>query len=141
MSWLVADRKYRPDIISIGSSRRGIPLTSDILLTLSVGHPLIHLGYAFEVDSRELCMEALTLASVTYSPMHKYIDDKSYGNQPPAYETTSPLEGLARVAADSRFDNVFSGPGGGNFSTLFSNPLLEQAILSHWNSLKMPDPT
>ena len=112
------------------------------MLTLGlVGHPLIHLGYAFEVESREVCMEALTLVSVSYGPDHKYMDDPSYGNRPPAYETTSPLQGFARIAADSRFDNLFTKPGGDNVARILSDPILEAAILSHWNALKMPDPT
>lgn len=81
-------------------------------------------------------MEALTLVSVCYSPMHKYIDDPSYSHSPPAYTTTSPLESLTRVAADSRFDNL--NPN--TFSHLFSDPVLESAVLSHWNAWQLTDP-
>ena len=79
-------------------------------------------------------MEALTLASVCYSPMHKYIDDRKYSEVSPAYHTTSPHEALSRVAADSRFDNLSSTPGGNTFNRLFEDSLLENAVLSHWNA-------
>ncbi|KKY21678.1 putative mgs207 protein [Phaeomoniella chlamydospora] len=104
-------------------------------LVSDLGHPLIHLGYAYEVSSREICMEALTMASVCYSPMHKYIDNSSYRNQPTEYTTSSPLEAIARIAGDKRFDKLPSSPGGNNFSSLFSDPQLEQAALNHWNAL------
>ena len=38
-----------------------------------LGHPLIHLGYAFELESKELGMEALAMFATNYG-LHEYID-------------------------------------------------------------------
>ncbi|EXJ90955.1 hypothetical protein A1O1_04062 [Capronia coronata CBS 617.96] len=51
---------------------RGAPKSSDTAppifncLTAGLGHPLIHLGYAYELNSREVAMEALGLAATCY---------------------------------------------------------------------------
>ncbi|CZR53878.1 uncharacterized protein PAC_03760 [Phialocephala subalpina] len=42
------------------------PLINGIIGGL--GHPLIHLGYAYELSNKELAMEALAMASTSYSP-------------------------------------------------------------------------
>lgn len=39
-----------------------------------VAHPLIHIGYAFELDSRIVACEALTLTAVAYNYHHEYVD-------------------------------------------------------------------
>ena len=90
-----------------------------------VGHPLIHLGYAFELSSREVAMEALGLTATSYSYLHKYLDDASY-TRAPKYSTASPLEIVQRIREDKRFDAVFDGH--------------EEAVLEHWNAWHMADP-
>ena len=65
-----------------------------------VGHPLIHLGYAYELNSRTIAIEALALGACFYSSLHKYIDDPKY-TKPSHYQSTSLLEILRRVKDDS----------------------------------------
>lgn len=48
-----------------------------------VGHPLIQFGYAYEMDSKEVAMEALTLASVQHNFLYKYSADVSYTKPSP----------------------------------------------------------
>ncbi len=97
-----------------------------------------HLGYAYELDSREVAMEALGLAATNYNFMHRYLDDPKYSKQPTAYQTSNQFEVLARVRADKRLDGLFSGPGLSNFNDIFSHH--ESILMEHWNAWKMSDP-
>ncbi|KAL5688518.1 hypothetical protein EMGR_000746 [Emarellia grisea] len=112
------------------------PLFSSLVADL--GHPLIHLGYAFEMSSREVAMEALGLVATCYSDIHKYIDDSSYSRADSSYHSSSLFEILAKVRADKRFKGVFATPGDHNLETLFRHH--EAALLDHWNAWKIEDP-
>ena len=101
---------------------------------MKVGHPLIHLGYAYELDNREVAMEALGLATTSYNHLHKYLDDPSY-TKPSANPSTSPLELLNRIHADPRFDTLPHHRGGGNLDKVFAE--YEEALLEHWNAWKI----
>ncbi|KAG4026601.1 hypothetical protein MFRU_038g00050 [Monilinia fructicola] len=106
-------------------------------LTSGLGHPLIHLGYAVELNSRELAIEALSLTSTCYNFMHKYLDDPSY-TKASTYNTTSPLEILHKIHADSRLDGVLDEPSPANITKLFEEH--EDFILEHWNAWSINDP-
>jgi hypothetical protein len=69
---------------------------------MSVGHPLIHLGYAYEVDSKEVAIEALAMVSVKYDFLHKYLDDSSY-TKPSPLKSKAPLDLLIQLSKDDRF--------------------------------------
>jgi hypothetical protein len=119
--------------------------SSDVLLSKAwntdskaVGHPLIHLGYAFEMNSREIAIEALALTSVSYNYLHKYLDDPSYTRPSPLKSTSSPLELLTKAAADQRFEGLFKTPGFGNIDPLFEKH--EALILEYWNAWDLPNP-
>ncbi|KAL8958329.1 MAG: hypothetical protein Q9183_005858, partial [Haloplaca sp. 2 TL-2023] len=104
------------------------------------GHPLIHLGYAHELSSREIAMETLSMAASSYNHMHKYLDDPHYSaSQPTENSTHSPLELLCRIQKDSRFDNLFSHEGADNIGPLFENH--EALVLEYWNKWNITDPT
>jgi hypothetical protein len=102
-----------------------------------VGHPLIHIGYAYELSNKEVAMEALAMASTCYNFLHKYIDDTSY-TKPSTYSTTSPLEILHRISDDKRFDSLFKEKGAQNIEPLFQDH--ENLVLEHWNAWKIVDP-
>lgn len=103
-----------------------------------VGHPLIHLAYGFEMSNREVAMEALGLTATCYNDIHKYLDDPTYSQTEASYHSNSPLEILAKVRADKRFNGLFGTPGGDNLETLFKTR--EAALLNHWNAWKIKDP-
>ena len=96
------------------------------------------MGYAYELSSRDIAMEALGLASSCYSFLHKYLDDPKY-TKPSTYSTASPLEILQRVRADERLDGLFDGPGDTNNSgRLFEK--CEAVVLEHFNAWQFSDP-
>ncbi|KAL8860124.1 MAG: hypothetical protein Q9178_003388 [Gyalolechia marmorata] len=112
------------------------PLINNLISGL--GHPLIHLGYAYEFSSRELAMEALAMAACSYNHLHKYLDDPSY-TKPSSKPSKSPLEILCRVQKDNRFEGVFSNPSAENLALLFQNH--EDLMLEYWNSWHIENPT
>lgn len=102
-----------------------------------MGHPLIHLGYAYELNSRTLGIEALALGACFHDSLHKYIDDPSY-TRPSSYRTSSILEIFSHVAADDRFDDLnFDHQGSDNIAALLSKR--EDALLDHWNAWRLRD--
>ncbi|KAL8329565.1 hypothetical protein RB597_005026 [Gaeumannomyces tritici] len=103
---------------------------------LTVGHPLIHLGYAFEMDSREIAIEALGLAAVQHNYLHRYGDDPSY-TKPAPFTSASPAELVDRLAADERFDGLFDEPGFGNIDPIFEKH--EALVLEYWNAWDLGD--
>ncbi|EAQ89312.1 hypothetical protein CHGG_05931 [Chaetomium globosum CBS 148.51] len=103
-----------------------------------LGHPLIHLGYAYEFDSREIAMEALGLAATQYNFLHKYSDDPSYA-RPAPFSSTSPLELINKLASDTRFDGLFKTPGYANIEPLFQQH--ESLILEYWNAWDISTPS
>ncbi|KAI9792491.1 MAG: hypothetical protein M1835_007857 [Candelina submexicana] len=109
-----------------------------LINNVSVGHPLIHLGYAFELANREVAMEALAMTASSHNFLHKYLDDPSY-TKPSTYSSDSPLEMLKRVYDDRRFNGLFGDHGAGNIKPLFDHH--EAAVLEHWNAWKIEDPT
>ncbi|KAF5626541.1 cell cycle checkpoint [Fusarium tjaetaba] len=100
-----------------------------------LGHPLIHLGYAFEMDCKELAMEALGLACVQHDFLHKYLDNKSYTRKAP-FTSASPMDLLTKLSKDDRFDDV--RPGLYDLEELFSS--YEDIILEYWNAWEITDP-
>ncbi|KAL2037690.1 hypothetical protein N7G274_009635 [Stereocaulon virgatum] len=106
-------------------------------LVAGLGHPLIHLGYAYELNSKEVAMEALGMATTQYNFLHKYLDDTSY-TKPSTYSTSSPLQILQKVSEDKRFDNLSDYPDPDNIEDIFKDH--EAAVMEHWNAWDLPNP-
>ncbi|KAI1634942.1 hypothetical protein F4809DRAFT_616241 [Biscogniauxia mediterranea] len=111
------------------------PLVNSLISGL--GHPLIHLGYAFEMDNKEVAIEALAMATTQYNFYHKYIDDPSY-TKPPSFKSTSPLDILGKMASDERLTNLFKSPGADNLEPLFEKH--EDLVMEYWNAWTFEDP-
>jgi len=109
-----------------------------LLTSFTVGHPLIHLGYAFEFDNREIAIEALAMTAVQYNFMHKYTDDPSYTKKSPLGSFTNVAELVDKVANDKRFDGLFSSPGLDNVKPLFEKH--EDLVLEYWNAWELSNP-
>ncbi|KAI0433418.1 cell cycle checkpoint protein RAD17 [Xylaria sp. FL1042] len=102
-----------------------------------LGHPLIHLGYAYEMDNKEVAMEALGLASTEYNFFHKYLDDPSY-TRPSPLKSSSPLELLTKMANDKRVGDLFKEPGFQNLDSLLEDH--EDLLMEYWNAWSLDDP-
>lgn len=122
----------------LGEADGGPPLLNNLIAGL--GHPLIHLGYAYEINSKEIAIEALGMAATQYNFMHKYLDDAKY-TRPPVkggFSSASPLEILDKIRSDSRFDGIFDEhQGSGNIEVLFDEH--EDLVLEYWNAWKVGD--
>lgn len=115
-----------------------IQQSSSLLTTWSlVGHPLIHFGYAYEVNSKELAIEALTMSAVQLNYFHKYLDNPSY-TKPSSFSTYSLAELLEKVRADSRFKDLFPTRRLENIDLLFENH--ESLVMEYWNAWEIKDP-
>lgn len=108
--------------------------------TRPVGHPLIHLGYAYELNSRTVATESLALATCFYNEgLAKYLNDRSY-TKPSSNPTDSLFTVLDRVAQDKRFDDLFDHQGSDNIDKLLGNEETEAAALEYWNSWSLTSP-
>ncbi|ETI19306.1 hypothetical protein G647_09138 [Cladophialophora carrionii CBS 160.54] len=114
-------------------------------LTAGLAHPLIHLGYAYELNSREVAMEALGLAATCYDARLAGLLESGMepaaNPRPAAYSTGSLLEVFARVNGDGRLDGVFDHYGGDNLSKLLGDATLTSILMEHWSAWKISDPT
>ncbi|WEW58586.1 hypothetical protein PRK78_004054 [Emydomyces testavorans] len=99
-------------------------------LVSGFGHPLIHLGYAYEMDSREVAMEALSMIASCYGDIHKYLDNPSYLLGSSTHKTTSLLEIIDLVQSNKTFDGIFKTTAVTNFDMLFKT--CEADLLEHW---------
>ncbi|KAL1901851.1 hypothetical protein Sste5346_001554 [Sporothrix stenoceras] len=107
-------------------------------LICGLGHPLIHLAYAYEMDSRVLAMEALGMTAVTYNP--EYAKRYTFGKLPMADDVSDSLRGLSlqqlvdRIAKDKRFDVI---PKGSRVESVMLEPPsaeVETALLEYWHA-------
>ncbi|KAF1951860.1 hypothetical protein CC80DRAFT_552930 [Byssothecium circinans] len=105
-------------------------------LVSGLAHPLIHLGYAYELNSKTVAIEALALGTCFSSSLHKYVDDPSY-TKPSPYMSTSLLDILHKVKEDKRFDGLYDHRSG-DISKVFAER--EEAFLEYWNAWELPNP-
>lgn len=112
------------------------PLVNSLICGL--GHPLIHLGYAFEMQNREIAIESLAITACQYDYLHKYTDDKSY-TKPSPYSSTSPMWLINKLSEDTRFDGLFTHHGFDNIEALFEKH--EDLVMEYWNAWELTNPT
>ncbi|KAF2730190.1 hypothetical protein EJ04DRAFT_527144 [Polyplosphaeria fusca] len=110
------------------------PLINNMISGL--GHSLIHLGYAYELNSRTVAIEALAIGSCFHNGLHKYLDDPSY-TKPSPKQSSSLLEILEQVKNDKRFDGLYDHQNG-DMSKIFEKQ--EGAFLEYWNAWDLSDP-
>ena len=89
------------------------------------------------MDSKEIAMEALTLASVQHNYLYKYSSDASY-TKPPSRGTKSVLDLLIKIAKDKRFDDLSKDIDFGNMEEMMTTH--QDLILEYWNELEFSDP-
>jgi len=113
------------------------PLINNLIAGL--GHSLIHLGYAQEMSSRTLAIEALGLAACFYNEWHVYMDDPKY-TKPAPNPADSLFTILDRISHDKTFDGIFDHQGSDNISKLLGNEETANAALEYWNSWELKSP-
>ena len=103
-------------------------------LTSGLGHPLIHLGYAFEVDSQQLAAEALGLLATCYDASLATVLAKT---TPKSQDPTSDLFELFSRVHDDAMLPTFRHPGDQNLASISRqlrphrhNPLPPQLVES-----------
>lgn len=97
---------------------------------------MIHLGYAYELNSKTVVIEALALGACFYSSLHKYIDDPSF-TKPSPRPSTSLLDILHMIKEDKRFDGLYDHRSG-DISKVFTER--EEAFLEYWNAWELVKP-
>ncbi|KAL3488541.1 hypothetical protein BJX62DRAFT_239895 [Aspergillus germanicus] len=102
-----------------------------------LGHPFIHLAYAWELQSPAVATEALSLGCTENMQGHELLD--SYPPDTSTYKTTSLADVLQHVHDDSRFDNLFSHQGITNIEALMQQRF--DAVLEHWNAWEVSTDT
>ena len=114
------------------------PIANNLLSGLA--HPLIHLGYAYELNSQTVAVEGLAMLCCFYDDTHKYLDDPSYTRPPnPDLASTSPLDLLKKLRTDKRLDALnLEHPGSGNTVEILSK--YEDVVLEYWNAWILQDP-
>lgn len=135
--WKEVANRY---LFETGSASSHAPYAMFDCLVAGLGHPLIHLGYAYELNSKEVAMEALGLAATCYDAKLAKL-----ATQPPSKHienaTSDLFEIFQRVHDDARFDGLFTIPGGNNLSRLLDDPKLVDILMSYFHSWKVADPT
>ncbi|EOA86437.1 uncharacterized protein SETTUDRAFT_169199 [Exserohilum turcica Et28A] len=114
------------------------PLINGIICGLA--HPLIHLGYAYELNSKTVAIEALAMGACFYSSLHKYIDDPKYTKPSPhstAGAQSSLVDILEKVRQDARFDGLYDHRSGDISKVLEEQ---EEAFLEYWNAWEITNP-
>lgn len=110
-------------------------------LTAGLGHPLIHLGYAYELSSREVGMEALGLVATCYdAKLAALLENNLNVGSIKSKENTDIFTVFTNVRSDSRLDKYFERLGNDNLSRLLGDDVLLGILLEHFHSWSTPDP-
>ncbi len=100
------------------------PIINSVVAGL--GHPLIQIGYAFELDSRMVASEALALSAGCYDFFHEVIDKL----KPPKFGSKSALAIFQDLRSDDRLP-LFDEPGPSNLEP--SVKTSTDVVLSHYD--------
>jgi hypothetical protein len=101
-----------------------------------VGHPFIHLAYAYEFQCKEVAAQALSLGCTDYDELHKLLDQPFPDNS--TYKSSSLAGVIKQVQDDMRFDGLLTNPGFANVEIVLNKRL--DVITEHWNAWIAKDP-
>ncbi|GAM43993.1 hypothetical protein TCE0_060f19254 [Talaromyces pinophilus] len=104
--------------------------------TGGLGHPFIHLAYAYEFNCKEIATEALSQGCTEYSPVHTLLDHPPRDNS--TYKTISLAEIIEQVRNDCYFDGLLTEPGILNLEVLYQEQHLD-VIQKHWSAWEVVD--
>ncbi|KAL9053970.1 MAG: hypothetical protein Q9162_004460 [Coniocarpon cinnabarinum] len=106
------------------------PLINSVIVS-GLGHPVIHLGYAYELASQTVATETLGLTACFYTDNAKYLNDPSY-TRPSSFKSKSMMEILTKVAGDQRLDDHSSMRGETSVESVMDKK--EDIVLDYWNA-------
>ena len=95
-----------------------------------VAHPLIHIGYALELDSEIVAIEALTMTAVCYNFLHEVIDKLDAPQSP----SKSAMDIFKGIRSDVQLP-IYDKPGVGNLRPVVDT--YQDAILSYYHQWRM----
>jgi hypothetical protein len=95
-------------------------------LIAGLAHPLIHLGYAFELDNQIVGSEALAMTAVSYNYLHEVVDKLKV----PQFPSKTALEIFQNIHSDSQLP-IYDTPGVNNLELTVKN--YSEQIFSHYN--------
>jgi hypothetical protein len=104
------------------------PMINSVVSGLA--HPLIHLGYAFELDSQVVGVESLAMTAVCYNYLHEVIDQL----KPPTSPSKTALEILKNIHSDDQLP-IYDMPGVDNLESTVKN--CNDRIFMHYNQWKI----
>ncbi|KAJ5612512.1 hypothetical protein N7510_005706 [Penicillium lagena] len=101
-----------------------------------LGHPFIHLAYAWELRAPTVATEALSLGCTENIEVHGLLDNYPADNS--TYKTSSLADVIRRIHDDKRFDGLFEHQGITNAESLMQQRF--EAVLEHWNAWEVDNP-
>ncbi|KAG6051093.1 hypothetical protein E4U17_006301 [Claviceps sp. LM77 group G4] len=106
-------------------------------LISGLGHALIQLGLAYEMDSKEIAMEALALTSVQHDFLYDYSSDSSFTKKS-SISSDSILDLLDLMSKDEELNSLPSSGDFGNLESIFKEN--EGVVMKYWNAWDLSDP-
>jgi hypothetical protein len=99
-------------------------------ITGGLGHPLIHIGYAFELDSQIVGVDALAMTAVCYNDFHEVIDKL----KPPKSPSKTALEIFKNIHSDTQLP-IYDAPNFQNIESIVKNSI--DRVFFHYNQWKI----
>ncbi|KAG6236520.1 hypothetical protein E4U24_007750 [Claviceps purpurea] len=106
-------------------------------LISGLGHALIQLGFAYEMDSKEIAMEALALTSVQHDFLYDYSSDSSFTKKS-SISSDSILDLLDLMSKDEELDGLPGSRGFEDLESIFKEN--EDVLMKYWNAWDLSDP-
>lgn len=110
-------------------------------LNTALGHPLIHLGYAYELNSPELAAEALGLVATCYDEQFATLLTKQPSATVAPTRPTSDLMELFRHVYNDKTLPTFPQPGDDNIELVLGNREQLDTVVAYVNSWEITYPT
>ncbi|KAG5926823.1 hypothetical protein E4U42_002929 [Claviceps africana] len=106
-------------------------------LICGLGHPLIQLAYAYEMDSKEIATEALTLASVHQNFLYDYSSKPSLTKKS-SMASQSILDLLREMSEDKELDGLPKDMEFRYLEGIFAKN--KGVVMKYWNAWDTSDP-
>lgn len=110
-------------------------------LNAALGHPLIHLGYAYELNAPELAAEALGLVATCYDEHLACLITKQPASAVALIKPTSNLVELFELIHNDDRLPAFSQPGDEHIEVVLSNSQHVDVVVAYVDAWQITNPT